>query len=229
MPEIIVMLTHNDVTVPDARDVFRSCADLPVRLWGFKDAGLSPAQMTELAAEMKAAGKSVVLEVVSFDEHELVRAAQVAVQVGVDYFTGAKYSETVRDLVAAAGIKYFPFCGDVGGSPITLTGTEESVVDDARQLVALGVDGVDLVAYRYLDGDPDNLGAEMVEQLGADNVIIAGSINSVDRMARMDEVGPFAYTMGGALFEGAFVEGGTFRANLERVLDVMAERSSTSR
>jgi hypothetical protein len=37
-------------------------------------------------------------------------------------------------------------------------------------------------------------------------------------MQLMNDIGPFAYTMGGALFEGKFVEGGSFRDNLEFVV-----------
>ncbi|MED3724855.1 hypothetical protein [Priestia filamentosa] len=34
----------------------------------------------------------------------------------------------------------------------------------------------------------------------------------------MNEVGPFTYTMGEALFEGNFIEGGSFRDTLEFVV-----------
>ena len=30
-PDIIVMLTHKDVTVPDAKEIFEQCKDLPVK------------------------------------------------------------------------------------------------------------------------------------------------------------------------------------------------------
>jgi phosphoribosylformimino-5-aminoimidazole carboxamide ribonucleotide (ProFAR) isomerase len=62
----------------------------------------------------------------------------------------------------------------------------------------------------------------VVYQLGAENVIIAGSINSVDRVQRMHEIGPLGYTMGGALFEGAFKPGGSFRENLEALVNIDA-------
>jgi len=37
MSELIVMLTNNDVTVPDAMETFESVKDLPVKYWGFKE------------------------------------------------------------------------------------------------------------------------------------------------------------------------------------------------
>lgn len=216
------MLTHNDVTVSDARDCFRDAADLPVRYWGFKDVGLTVPEMEQLVGDFREAGKTPVLEVVSFDEQDLRDVAALAVSCGVEYFTGALFSPAVLERVHAAGMKYFPFCGQVGGSPIELSGPAEDVVKDAERIRDLGADGVDLVAYRYVNGDPVRLAKQVVHQLGADRVIIAGSINSAERIALMHEIGPFGYTIGGALFDGAFQPGGSFRENLERVVDVDA-------
>ena len=216
------MLTHNDVTVPNARDCFRHAAELPIQYWGFKDVGLPTNEMEKLVSDFKEAGKTPVLEVVSFDEKDLLNAASLATTCGVDYFTGGRFSQAVMEHVHAVGTKYFPFCGDVSGSPIELTGTPEEVLNDAGRLRKLGADGVDLVAYRFARGDPMPLAKLVVYQLGAQNVIIAGSINSVDRVQRMHEIGPLGYTMGGALFEGAFKPGGSFRDNLEALVNIDA-------
>lgn len=219
-PHVIVMLTHNDVTVSNAREVFAGAADLPATYWGFKDVGLPVEEMEALVADFKAAGKIPVLEIVNFDEAELVRAAELAIRCGFAYFTGSRFSATVAEMMLAAGIRYLPFCGEVGGSPVALGGTTEEIVADAIAAMKGGADGVDLVAYRYQGGDPIDLARTVIEQIGADNVVIAGSINSVERMERMHEIGAFAYTMGGALFEGAFVPGGSFRENLAAVLEL---------
>ena len=37
-PELIVMLTYNDVTVPQAAEVFAKCEHTRARYWGFKEA-----------------------------------------------------------------------------------------------------------------------------------------------------------------------------------------------
>lgn len=42
-------------------------------------------------------------------------------------------------------------------------------------------------------------------------------------MQLMSKVSPFIYTIDGALFEGDFVEGGSFRENLEFVVQVTKE------
>jgi len=74
-PHIIVMLTHHDVTVTNAADCFKACADLPVKYWGFKNNGLSLAQMERLVRDFREAGKVPVLEVVSSDVDEIENSA----------------------------------------------------------------------------------------------------------------------------------------------------------
>ena len=64
-PEIIIMLTNNDITVTNAEEVFESCKDLPAKKWGFKDIGLPKEEMIQLAKKMKDAGKETYIEVVT--------------------------------------------------------------------------------------------------------------------------------------------------------------------
>ena len=54
-PELIVMLTHHDQTVPNALDLFNQLKDAPATHWGFKDVGLPPEQMKQVVAAMKTA------------------------------------------------------------------------------------------------------------------------------------------------------------------------------
>ena len=61
----------------------------------------------------------------------------------------------------------------------------------------------------------------MVDAIGADKVCIAGSIGNEERMNAMEEAGVAEYTMGSALFNANFVKDGTFRDNLEYVLNYL--------
>jgi hypothetical protein len=83
-PEINLMLTYKDSTVKDALNIFRECKDAPLMDWGFKDVGLPPDEMQALVHEMKAAGKTTYLEVVSLSEAEGLRGAKIAVESGFD-------------------------------------------------------------------------------------------------------------------------------------------------
>lgn len=56
-PELIVMLTHNDQTVENAREVFESCKNSKARFWGFKEEPLPIQSMKELYSIMKECGK----------------------------------------------------------------------------------------------------------------------------------------------------------------------------
>ena len=219
-PEIIVMLTHNDVTVPNAREVFYEAADLPVTFWGFKDVGLSATESERLVADFREAGKTAVLEAVNFSEAEMLEAVAFAADCGIEFVTGGQFTETVRDRVREAGMKYFPFCGATSGPPISLGGSIEDIERDAARLLDRGVDGVDLVAYRSTGADPVELARRLVTVVGGEQIIVAGSINSVDRIRLMHEIGPMGFTIGGALFEGALLPGQSFRDNLLAVVEV---------
>ena len=56
IPELIVMLTHNDRTVADAIDVFEAAKNSKAKYWGFKEVGIPEEEMKDLVARMKAAG-----------------------------------------------------------------------------------------------------------------------------------------------------------------------------
>ena len=52
-------------------------------------------------------------------------------------------------------------------------------------------------------------------------VVIAGSINSFQRVDFVNELNPWAFTMGSALFTENFVPGGGFYNNLEALVGYM--------
>lgn len=219
---LIVMLTLNDVTVSNAQAVFDSCADLPVKFWGFKNVGISAEATRNLLSAMKAKGKTTFLEVVTYTEASCLENAKMAVELGFDYLTGTVFYPSVAEYLKDKPIRYFPFFGDVEGSPVTLRGTIAEIVADARRLAALGVHGLDLVAYRHEGGEPVALAKAVVAATPLP-VIIAGSIASVERLKIVNDISPFAFTIGSALFDGRFQSDGDFRANLQRVLIEMAQ------
>ena len=220
-PDIIIMLTHHDVTVPNAAEVFEECKDLDqVKLWGFKNVGLPKDQMKALVAAMKAAGKTTFLEVVTYDEASCLDGAQTAIDCGFDYLMGTIYYDSVAKLLAANGMEYLPFVGKVSGSPSILEGTNEEIIQNARDLMDKGIKGFDILAYRHVV-DGEKLAYEFCEAVDA-QICIAGSINSFKRIDTMFDIGPWTFTMGSALFEKKFVPSGSFRDNLIAVAYYMA-------
>lgn len=83
----------------------------------------------------------------------------------------------------------FSFCRESGRKSVALKGTIEEIVSDAARLIAAGVDGIDLTAYRYVDGDPLELARAVGEKIGMDKLAIAGSVGSKERMDQMARLG----------------------------------------
>lgn len=221
--KIIIMLTHNDMTVKNAYELFEACKDLDIDFWGFKDVGIPKDQMVELINAMKAAGKQTFLEVVTYSEEECMAGAKLAVELGFDYLMGTIFYQSVLDYIKTQNIKFLPFCGKVSGSPSILEGTYEEIIEDAQKLLDMeGVYGIDLLSFRHVVD-----GAELARAYctAIDKpVVIAGSINSHARIDFIDEINPWAFTMGSALFTKNFVNDGDFRQNLEAVLAYMSTK-----
>ena len=137
-PEIIIMLTHHDVTVKNAHEVFEQCKDIEeVKYWGFKNVGLPKDEMKALTAAMTAAGKTTFLEVVTYDEASCLDGAQTAIDCGFDYLMGTIYYDSVAKLLRDNGMDYLPFVGKVSGSPSILEGTNEEIIQNAKDLMAM--------------------------------------------------------------------------------------------
>jgi hypothetical protein len=219
-PELIVMLTHHDMTVSGAIDLFDECKDLPVTHWGFKDVGLPHDQMKELVRHMKAAGKVTFLEVVSLSEEEGMAGARLAVEAGFDILMGTVYFDSIYQYLKGKPIQYYPFPGHVYSHPSILDGSIEEIVQHAIYLQSRGVQGLDLLGYRYV-GDARKLLQEVVKATSIP-IVCAGSIASYARIAEVWEARAWGFTIGSAFFEQKFVPGGSFKANTQAVTEWLA-------
>lgn len=218
--KLVVMLTYDDVTVKNAYEVFDSCKDLPVQNWGFKNVGLKKDEMKKLVQFMKAQGKTTYLEVVTYDEESCLDAAKTAVEAGFDVLMGTVYYPSVHEYLQEHNMEYSPFVGQVSGSPSILDGSYDSIVDDAHRLMKTGISSFDLLAYRHVI-DGEKLARYFCKNVDA-KVCIAGSINSFERIDIMEEIHPWGFTMGSALFDHKFTDG-NFRDNLKKVVKYMED------
>ena len=221
-PEFILMLTYNDQTVKNALELFRECKDTPVTHWGFKDVGLPEPKMQELAHEMKLAGKTTFLEVVSLSEQEGLRGAQVAVQAGFDILMGTVYFDSIRDYLKDKPIKYYPFPGHVYSHPSILDGQIPDIVEHAHSLECKGVQGLDLLSYRYLGDAPALLRA--VVAATTIPLVSAGSIDSYKRLEEVRDSKAWGFTIGSALFDKKFVPNGSFKDNIVAVCNWLEKK-----
>jgi hypothetical protein len=220
-PELIVMLTYNDMTVKNAIELFDELKDTPVTHWGFKDVGLPADEMKNLVGNMNTAGKTTFLEVVSLTEEEGITGAKLAVECGFDIIMGTVFFDTINDYLRNKPVKYYPFPGHVHSHPSILDGTIEEIVQHTRSMEAKGVDGMDLLTYRYT-GDAPALLTEVVKSTRLP-VVSAGSIDSYDRIAEVRDTGAWGFTIGTAFFEKKFIPDGSFKDNMLAVWDWLQE------
>lgn len=219
-PIFIFMLTNQDRTVADAAERLKDVLAAGITHVGFKDIGLPFDELLLLASAIKAAGATLYLEVVSLDEESERRSAQAAVDLGVDILMGGTRPNVVLPVIAGKNIRYYPFPGKIVGHPSKLEGTIETIVDSARQLTAIeGVSGLDLLAYRF-DGDVEALITSVCEAIEKP-VVVAGSIDSPQRMAAVVRSGAAGFTIGTAAFNGAFSGSSNLRLEIEMEIDVL--------
>ncbi len=213
--ELIVMLTHNDLTVENAYEIFEQCQDTKALYWGFKEQPLPIEEMKRIYSKMKECGKRTVLEVVAYTEAEGLEGAHMAATCGCDVLMGTCYSESIHKFCQQHNIDYMPFVGDIVGRPSILKGSIESMIAQAKMLKDKGVFGIDLLGYRY-EEDPEKLISDYVKQVG-NPVCVAGSIDSYERLQFIKKVQPWAFTIGSAFFENKF--GDTFAEQINKVCD----------
>ncbi|MBO4457355.1 MAG: hypothetical protein J5802_06535 [Butyrivibrio sp.] len=212
---LIVMLTYNDLTVPNAPEIFDRCKDSKAEYWGFKEDGLPLDKMKELYANIKACGKMAVLEVVAYTEDLCIKGAQMAVECGCDILMGTVYSDAVNNLCREHGIRYMPFVGKIYDRPSVLEGDIDDMIAEARSYIEKGAYGIDLLAYRYT-GDYSELIRRFVSEVNAP-VCIAGSVNSYERLDEIKDASPWAFTIGSAFFDKAF--GDDFGEQIDKVCE----------
>lgn len=200
--KLIVMLTHNDHTVIGAKDIFNMCKNSKAEYFGIKEEPLPLETMKELFAQIKEAGKTSVLEIVTYTKEESIVGAQMAVDCNVDILMGTKYSDEALEILKENNILYMPFVGDVHDRPSILDGKIDDMINEANILLEKGVYGFDLLAYRYTK-DPVELIEKFVSTVDAP-VCLAGGINCFEQLNIINKVKPWGFTIGGAFFEHKF-------------------------
>jgi hypothetical protein len=222
--ELIFMLTRDDRTVANAREAYGQVRHLPLGMVGFKDVGATPAVLRELTHVIQADGRRAVLEVVAPDPNREMAAVRAGLDLGVDMLMGGLHTRSTLPLLAGAGVEYLPFPGQVVGHPSELTGSIDEIVADGRALASRPeVTGLDLLAWRWTDGDGADLTRAVVDAVDVP-VVVAGSIDSIERVEAVARSGAWAFTVGSAAFAGRFAEGG-LASQLETVLSIPAAPS----
>jgi len=128
---------------------------------------------------------------------------------------GTVYFDSIRDYLKDKPIKYYPFPGHVYGHPSILDGQIPDIVENAHSLECKGVQGLDLLSYRYAGDAPALLRA--VVAATTIPLVSAGSIDSYKRLEEVCDSGAWGFTIGSALFDKKFVPKGSFKDNIVAV------------
>lgn len=216
-PKLIVMLTHNDHTVENASEIFESCKNSKAQYWGFKEKPLPISEMKSLFSRMKSCGKTTFLEVVEYDDESGLHGAKIAKECGCDILMGTVFFDSINQFCKENNMKYMPFVGQITNRPSILEGSIEDMISEAKEYLAKGVYGFDLLGYRYT-GDPVKLNNAFVQAIEAP-VCLAGSVDSYERLDEVIEANPWAFTVGSAFFDEKF--GTDFHKQINNVCNYM--------
>lgn len=198
------MLTRDDRTAEDCLDVLTLIEPLGIRHIGFKDVGVDKPTLARLADRIRAQGAAVYMEVVSTTTEAARASIVTATEIGVERVLGGQEVAFALDRLKGSRAGYYPFAGRPKGHPTLLEGSPADVADDCRRMRAAGCAGVDLLAYRATEADPLDLVRAARGALDGGTLIVAGSINSPDRIRALADAGADAFTVGSAAFDGSF-------------------------
>ena len=214
------MLTRNDATVADALALVEIARPLGVRHIGFKDVGADASMLQSLTSAIREAGASPWMEIVSTTREGELRAVELGRDLGVDLLMGGVHVDEALKILEGSAIRYLPFAGAPSGHPTRLGGTAPEIEAQCRAFAAKGCAGVDILAYRSTEAEPLDLVAACRRGFFSSGaVVVAGSVNSPERVAAVRAAGADAFTIGTAAIDGSYAPGaGPLAAQLKAVL-----------
>lgn len=206
--DFIFMLTNQDRTVKNCLEIIDSISELGLGHIGFKDVGVEQAVLAELTLRIAALGAISYVEVVSTTPETIRNSIEASSRLKVDRVLGGQDVDFALQSFGKDGPRYFPFPGRPIGHPTKLAGGASDVEEDSRKARLAGCPGVDLLAYRATEADPEALIRAARRGLGPDGyLIVAGSIDSEERIKEAEQAGADAFTIGSAIFEDKFAAG----------------------
>jgi hypothetical protein len=218
--DFVFMLTRNDATVENALDFVEVARPLGLKHIGFKDVGADSALLRRLTVAIREAGASPWMEIVATTREAELRGVELGRDLGVAMLMGGVHVEEALKILDGSPTRYLPFAGAPTGHPTRLGGSAPEVEAQCRAFARQGCTGVDILAYRATEADPlDLVAACRRGLLDQGTVVVAGSVNSTERIAAVRAAGADAFTIGTAAIEGSYAPGGgPLAAQLKAVL-----------
>ena len=205
--DFIFMLTMNDATVANALKLVEIARPIGLKHIGFKDVGVEPKILARMTAAIRDAGASVWMEVVSTTHEDEINSVRIARELEVDAVMGGVLVDDALRLLAGSTLKYLPFSGRPSGHPTALGGSPKEVEAHCRAFVEQGCAGTDLLAYRATEAEPLDLIAAARRGLRGGKLVVAGPVNTPQRIRAVAEAGADAFTIGTAAIDGSYAPG----------------------
>jgi len=221
MSELIVMLTNNDKTVPNPKELFLGCQNLAVEYWGIKTDPLPLNEMKSFVDLLHQNKKTAVFEAVCYSEEEGLEAAQKAAYCKSDILMGTVFSTRINDFCKSKNIKYMPFVGRPSLLPSILQGTAQEILTQIEAYISRGCFGVDYLAYRHTQ-EAELILKSVLQKTKRKNLCIAGSVDSPEKVRTIKKLGCDFFTIGTAFFEKKF--GHNLAEEINTVLSILKEK-----
>lgn len=217
--DFIFMLTRSDQTVSDCLEVLDYVVPVGLKHIGFKDTGVDLQTIRELNCQIKNAGATSYMELVSTDQQACRESALLAKEIGVDRLMGGTDVEEILEALEGSEVSYLPFPGRPYGHPTKWAGMPEEVEKQCRSFMQMGCGGCDALAYRATEADPIELIRAARKGLGDGYLVNAGSVRTREQIDEMKAAGCDAFTIGSAAFDGSFSPlKGSLRSQLKDIL-----------
>jgi hypothetical protein len=187
--------------------------------------GLYTRSRISLAERIQRARAISYLEVVSTTPETVEKSLATARDLGIDRILGGTDIDAAERILGDLS-RYYPFPGRPVGHPTKLKGSAALVTEHCRQACRRGCGGVDLLAYRATEADPLDLVLAAGTAMDGGRLIIAGSVNSRERISALKRAGADAFTIGSAVFDGSFSpRKGALRSQIRDILDACSVES----
>ena len=152
--------------------------------------------------------------------------------IGVDYDTLVALNRRIKDAGAVSYLEVVSATKEAClesaraarriGVDRVMGGKPDDVEEDCRRFEAMGCAGVDLLAYRATEADPLEL-VKAARRATRGSLVVAGSIDTPERIRALAEAGANAFTIGSAAFDGSFSpRKGALASQLEDILEAAA-------
>ena len=215
--DFIFMLTRGDKTVGDCLDKVEISIEAGIKHIGFKDIGVDLEILQTLNKVIKDSGACSYLEVVSTTEIDERKSITFGTEIGVDMICGGKQIEFAMSKTQGTNIKYLPFVGTPIGHPTALAGSPVEISSECGDIAEKGCYGVDLLAFRSIDENPIELVKVARKSLNGGYLLVAGDIDSIERIEEVYDAGASGFTVGSAIFNCKFSNTEGFIENLSLV------------